>query len=429
MRLPSWHWAYVAFKAADGATATLLPLQALLHYDLPLWAVAATAAVMNLASVPASIAWSRIMAGGKRRRRSAVAGFAVAAIMLAFLAARPPFALYLVGCAVFAAFGVATAPAASTLLLEGLDRKRWAPATAALSRRTGLAFLTGMGIVVALGFAGILQAAPVFLAAGVASAGAAVLAARTIVPYKALHPDDAAPPPRHAAEVLRATGRRIERAVWFPARLRHPPRPAALWASLRSGPAPFLLAVTLLFGGTTLFLASYAGVLRDQLGLSLGLVLLAQLAAPVATNLTYAMAGRTGQERGERWAIGIGALLRMLALPALCATVLGAGAAAYPALLALQAVIGVSFAFLQVNAPCLLADHHPGGRGEGVGAYHAAVSMGVLMGSLVGFLLLFVTTLTVAYTAASAMVVLGCLGVAVEARRLRGAEMATPSGV
>ncbi|HLF17060.1 MAG TPA: MFS transporter [Candidatus Thermoplasmatota archaeon] len=403
--LPAWSWAYVTFRYADGATNALVSLAVVLHYDLPLWALAATTAAMNLAGVPAAFLWGALVDRLHDRRPVVVGGFAVAALALATLALLPPFPVYVAGAVTYTAFGVATSPAASTMVLAGLRRSHWAPATGRLSRRTGFAFLAGMGTAILVGFApGPLPFQAVFAGAAVVAALAALVAARTVpgppsVPASAVGGFDPG--------VAQAGQRRFERPVFFPARLLDFPTLRGLRTGLARGHRLWPLGVALTFTGSVAFFTSYPGVLSTHLGLAAGVVLLCQAPSHIVTPITYPWAGRHGARVGESRGVRQGALLRLVGVPGLCAAIFFLGASAVPLLLALHALMGFSFALIQTNGPLILAELHPGGRGQGVGLYHAAVGTGTLAGSASAFALLRLFPYPVSYLFAVGLTVAG----------------------
>ena len=165
----------------------------------------------------------------------------------------------------------------------------------------------------------------------------------------------------------------------------------------------------LTFMGSVAFFTSYPGVLSNELLVPAGLVLLAQAPSHLMTPLSYPWAGRHGIRIGESLGVVRGSLLRTAAIPLMCVLVVGVGARALPALMVLHAVMGLSFALIQVNGPILLAQIHPGGRGQGVGTYHAAVGTGTLLGALVTFVLLRIYPYQVSYVFSIAMTILGGL--------------------
>lgn len=413
MALPQWSWAYVAFRLGDGASSALIPLAVVLHYDLPLWALALTTAAMNLAGVPAAFMWASLVDRGVDRRPLVVGGFAVAALALVVLAFLPAFPLFVLAAIAYTAFGVATSPAASTMVLQGVERRRWSLATGTLSRRTGLAFLTGMVTSVVLGLTDTLDLAAMFAASASAGAMAALIAWRTVPKYQMPLPHE----PAYDATVVQAAARRFERPVYFPGRLRHVPSLRGLRALLHNPARLWPLGYVLTFMGSVSFFTSFPGVLANELGIAAGLVLLAQAPSHIMTPMTYPWSGRHGLRIGESLAVVRGALLRTAAVPVMCLLVVVVGAKALPALMVLHAVMGLSFALIQVNGPVLLAQLHPGGRGQGVGTYHAAVGTGTLLGALVAFVLLRLYPYPVSYLFSVTMTVLGCLCLILAHRR------------
>jgi MFS family permease len=410
VRLPGWSWAYVAFRLGDGASSSLVPLAVVLHYGLPLWALALTTAAMNLASVPAAFLWGTLVDRGVDRRRLVVAGFSVAALAMAWMATLPPFPGFVAGSIAFAAFGVATAPAASTMVLQGVPRGQWSLHTSSLSRRTGLAFLTGLVTTVVLGLAGALQPAAAFAASAVMSAGAAFVAWRTLPVHQAPLPPEADYDPK----VARLSARRFERPVYFPGRLRYVPSLRGVAVALRDPARLWPLGYALTFMGSVAFFTSYPGVLANELGIGAGLVLLAQAPSNLLSPLSYPWAGRHGLRVGESLGVLRGSLLRSAAIPVMAVLVVGVGSASLPLLMVLHGLMGVSFALIQVNGPILLAQVHPGGRGQGVGTYHAAVGAGTLVGALAAFGLLRAYPYPASYAFAVAMTLAGgaCLWLA-----------------
>lgn len=433
VQLPPWSWSYVTFRFGDGLTSGLIALAVLLHYGLPVWAMALTTAAQNLAGVPAAFLWGKLMDLGVKRRPIVVAGFAVAALAMAVLAALPPYPLFLAASVLYTAFGVATAPAASVLVLQRVPRHRWSRTTAALSRRTATAFLCGMlaSILIALPLEWWRAAGPVgravaasiyvggphfpgaFAAAAVMAGMAAVLAHNTVPPYQPPLPHEEG----HAAGLIQASQRRFERSVFFPGRLRNRPRLADLRQMAQSPHRLWPIGYALTFMGSVCFFASYPGILSDRLGLAAGLVLLAQLPSNLVTPLTYPWAGRHGIRIGESGGVAEGSLLRTVTLPLFCLAVVVLGARGFLVLLLLHGVMGLSFALIQVNGPVILAGLHPGGRGEGVGTYHAAVGVGTLLGSFSAFALLGVADYRWSYLFAVAVAAAGGLTLRAAHRR------------
>ncbi|MEA3191494.1 MAG: hypothetical protein QOD77_2076 [Thermoplasmata archaeon] len=431
--LPAWTWAYVTFRLGDGLSSALIPLAIVLHYDMPVWVLALTTAAQNLASVPATFLWGALMDRGIRRRPLVVAGFAVAAASMLVLATLPDYWLFVLAAVSYTAFGVATSPAASTMVLQKVPRARWGRTTGALSRRTGFAYLTGMaasilvampgdywraaggwGAAVAdLGFVGFPHFSANFAVAAVLSLGAALAAARLVPPWQ--------PPLPHEAgfdtRLIQASARRFERPVFFLGRLRHGPTFAGIRGALTPQHRLWPIGYALTFMGSVCFFASYTGILAEHLLLPAGLVLLAQFPSNLVTPITYPHAGRWGARIGEARGVLAGAYLRTGALPLLCLTVAFWGAAGYPAILLLHGLMGLSFALIQVNGPVLLAEVHPGGRGQGVGTYHAAVGAGTLLGALSAFVLLRAADYRWSYLFAAAVAALGCLMLVLAARR------------
>ena len=401
--LPAWSWAYVAFRLGDGASSALIALAVVLHYDLPLWALALTTAAMNLAGVPAAFLWGTLVDRGIDRRALVVGGFAVASAAMVLLATLPVFPLFVLGGILYTVFGVATSPAASTMVLQGVERKRWSLHTGSLSRRTGSAFVIGMSASVVLGLTDQLDLSAMFAASASTGVMAALIAWRTLPVYQPPLPHDTAYDPK----VVREGVRRFERAVYFPSRLRHMPSLRGVAAALRNPARLWPLGYTLTFMGSVAFFTSYPGVLANELLVPAGLVLLAQAPSHIMTPLTYPWAARHGIHVGESLGIVRGSLLRTVAIPLMCVLVIGLGAASLPALMVLHAVMGLSFALIQMNGPILLAQVHPGGRGQGVGTYHAAVGTGTLLGALVAFVLLRFYPYPVSYVFSVAMTLLG----------------------
>jgi MFS family permease len=425
VHLPLWSWSYVTFRLGDGLTSALIPLAVVLHYGMPLWALALATAAQNLASVPATFLWGSLMDKGVRRRPIVVTGFAMAALAMALLSTLPSFPLFVVGSILYTVFGVATAPAASTMVLQRVPRHRWSRATGALSRRTGTAFLTGMAasILIALpgdywthvgAIGGSLATSPyfggphfpgAFAAAAVLAGMASVLAWQTVPAFQPPLPHESGYDPK----LIQANQRRFERAVFFPGRFRNLPRLRDLRAIAGSPHRLWPLGYALTFMGSVCFFSSYTGILSNQLGLAAGLVLLAQAPSNVVTPITYPWAGRHGSRIGESRGVAQGSILRTVALPLLCLTVALLGAGGYGLLILLHGVMGLSFALIQVNGPVILADLHPGGRGQGVGTYHAAVGFGTLLGSFSASVILSVADYRWSYLFAVLMAVAGGL--------------------
>ena len=176
--------------------------------------------------------------------------------------------------------------------------------------------------------------------------------------------------------------------------------PRALGVALRGRPAVLLVAVSLTVAGPVLFLTTYPAVLANRLALGAGLILAAQVPASLGTQAWYGMAGshatRHGHARGLAWATG----LRLVALAGLVVTIQWAGRDGLAALFVWHALLGVGFAFLQVNGPCLAAHQHPVSRADGVGAFHVAVGMGTLGGALLATLLAALASLASSYAVA-----------------------------
>ncbi len=442
--LPSWSWSYVAFRFGDGLSSALIALAIVLHYGMPLWALALATAAQNLAAVPATFVWGTIMDRGIRRRRVVVAGFAVAAMAMAVLATLPPFPVFVMAAVTFTVFGAATSPAASTMVLQRVPRNLWGRTTAALSRRTGLAYLSGLATSIVLslpadvwlhagrvgallvnhGIAGGPHFPVLFAVACGAAATAALVASRLIPPHQ--------PPLPHElpadAKLIQAGQRHFERPVFLPGRLRNLPTVQALVNAL-SGPGRLWpIGYTLTFTGSVCFFASYPGVLATNLALPAALVLLAQAPSNVVSPLSYPWSARLGARFGEANGILEGSLLRTVTLPLLCVTVAVIGSPGYLILLLLHGMMGLSFSLLQVNGPVLLAELHPGGRGQGVGTYHAAVGAGTLLGSLSAFVILRVSDFHWSYVFAVAMAVIGSLTLLAADRETRARRGRPQSG-
>lgn len=392
----------MAFRLGDGASSALIPLAVVLHYDLPLWGLALTTAAMNLASVPATFLWGTLVDRGVDRRPLVVGGFAVAAAAMAVLALLPAFPAFAAAAVAYTVFGVATSPAASTMVLQGVERRSWSLATSRLSRRTGLAFLSGMVTSVVLGLTGVLDLAGMFAASATTSAMAALVAWRTVPALRLPHE------PGFDPAVVQAGARRFERPVWMPGRLRHPPSVSGVAAALRDPARLWPVGYAVTFMGSVSFFTSFPGVLANELGIAAGLVLLAQAPSHLMTPFAYPWAARHGLRVGESLAVLRGAFVRTAAVPLMCLLIVAAGAASLPALLVLHAAMGVSFSLIQVNGPVLLAHLHPGGRGQGVGTYHAAVGTGTLLGALIAFVLLRLFPYPVSYVVSVGMTALGC---------------------
>ncbi len=402
IRLPLWSWSYVTFRFADGMSSSLVALAVVLHYHLPLWALALTTAAMNLAGVPASFFWGTLMDRSPRRKAIVVVGFAMAAVGLLTLASLPAFPLFVGGAIIYTVFGVATSPAASTLVLQGKPRTMWARSTSTLSRRTGFAFLTGMVTSIAIGLgpgiASALDFRAIFAAAAVFPLAAAILASRTVPQFQAPIPGELT----FDAELVQAGQRQFDRPVYFPSRITDTPTISGLRHTLLDPHRLWPLGYALTFMGSISFFSSYPGVLSSHLHLSAGLVLLAQAPSHIVTPITYPWAGRFGARVGESVGVIRGAQLRTATLPVLCLLMVLAGSGfipvgpTLPIVMVLHGLMGLSFALIQVNGPIILAHRHPGGRGQGVGSYHAAIGSGTLLGSLAAFLLL--RTLPYGYT-------------------------------
>lgn len=431
--MPAWTWAYVTFRLGDGLSSALIPLAVVLHYHMPVWVLALTTAGQNLVSVPATFLWGALMDRGIRRRPLVVLGFTVSSLAMLVLATLPDYWLFVLASVCYTAFGVATSPAASTMVLQKVPRARWGRTTGTLSRRTGLAYLTGMAasILIAMpgdywrrvgdvgnaladaGIVGFPHFSANFAVAAVLSASAAFAAARLVPPWQ--------PPLPHEAgfdvRLIQASERRFERPVFFLGRMRHRPTLQGIRNALTPQHRLWPLGYALTFMGSVCFFSSYTGILADQLLLPAGLVLLAQFPSNLVTPVAYPHAGRWGARVGEARGVLAGAYLRTAALPLLCLTVGFWGTGGYVAILLLHGLMGLSFALIQVNGPVLLAEAHPGGRGQGVGTYHAAVGTGTLLGALSAFVLLRVADYRWSYVFAAAVAALGCLMLAVAARR------------
>lgn len=414
-RLPAWHWAFSAFRVGDGLSHALIPLAVVEFHGGASWLVAATVAAMNLASVPATFLWAKAMDRGRGRRRLAVMGFLVSVAALAVMSLVPVYPVFLAAAVAYTLFGTATAPAASVLVLESFPRGQWGPASGRLSRATGVAYLGGAMLALAAALAGRLHFPTVFLAAAAVSVLAAVVAWYSIAPFQG-----GGPVQRIPAAAAAAGQRRIERLWFFPARLRHRPTRRGVREAFTDAPAPFLVGVMLAFAGTLVVLASYPWVLRERMGLSLGLVLLAQMPAALASLTLFPVAGAVAARWREPLGVTVGAAARLVALPGIAAAVfwfdaLGP-AVGLALLLAMHALMGASFAFLQVNGSLQAALFHPRGRGQGIGAFHAATATGTLLGAVLGAVGLLLLPLGGVYLLGAAMTVVGCLAMAVAVR-------------
>lgn len=423
--LPAWSWAYVNFRLGDGLSNLLIPLAVVVRYHEPIWMLGVATAVQNLAGVPATFVWGAIVDRTPQRRRVVAAGFLVAAVALAVMAANVPFWLFVVAAAAYTGFGVATAPAASTLVLQGRPRTEWATATGALSRRTGLAYLTGLLIATGVGLAaGAVDFAGDFAAAAVLSLGAGMLALRTVPTWRPPLPHEADYDPRLA----QASQRLFERNVFFPGRLRNRPRLGDVAAAWTRGHRLWPFGIALTFVGSVCFFTSYPGVLSG-LGLSAGLVLLCQTPSNLVSPLAYPLAGRTGARIGEARAVLRGSAIRTTVVPVLAlllGTIAHPGWATLAAVIVLHGLMGLSFALLQVNGVVMLAREHPGGRGRGVGTYHAAVGTGTLVGSALAYVLLRTQDYRVSYIVSVLVAGLGA-GLLVAAAR-RSARRSASAG-
>lgn len=433
VRMPAWSAAYALFRLGDGLAAAVVSLAVVFHYGLPLWTLAATVATMNLAAVPASVGWGRLMERGRGRRRLAVGGFAMAGVGMAWLAALPPFPQFVAGAVLFTIGGTATGPAAAVLVIEGRPRKEWAALTGRLGAVTGWPHVAGLAAAVVLGLGGGLDYSAVFMAAAVFCVGAGATAAWAIPPWPG-HIVEAGsrrtpgegPPSAVAAEpgppdegvvprlaYVEASQPRMERTVFRPGRLRFRPDMQAMGAGLARPYRLWTLGIVAVFASTLLVYAVLPGVLARHMGLSAGLILLAQAPGHIAAPSTFGWAGRLGSRIGEgRTAVRAG-WARILAMAMLVAAVLAAAPWSLAAVLVAQAGMGVSFALLQVNGGCLMAQIHPDGRGAGVGAFHAAVGTGVVLGSVSAWALLAVVGFQVVYGVA----LVGCLAGAWMMRR------------
>ncbi len=399
VRLPSWSWAFAAFRFADGVTHALVPLIPLIVYDMPIWAVAATVAIMNLASVPAGFAWSRLMdkTHGIGRRRMAVTGFSIAAVALVGMALQLGFWFHVLFAVVFTAFGVASAPAASVLILEASGRRSYSAINGALIRRTGLSYLAGSVLAVAWGLTGTLDTR-VALGVGALVAGVAAMVANgTIAPASKPLPTLDVP----------GNARRFERMVWFPRMLRHGWKMGG--TPLRGPPLRFAVVVLLFFVGSSMLFSTYPGVLADRWGLGLGLVLLSQAPSQFVTPFMVGRAGQMARATGELKVFAMGSDLRLLVVPGLAAVILFGSTPWLPLVLVLHAAAGLSFALMQVGGIGVLSHSHPGGHGEGIGTHHASVALGGLIGSTVSSLLLLWADLTVVVVALSVVIVVAWL--------------------
>lgn len=401
-RPTAWRWSYVAFRFGDGATNALISLAVVLHYGLPLWVLALTTTCMNLVAVPATFLWGTIMERARHRRRIVVLGFAAASGAMALLATFPPFPVYVLGAMAYTTFGVATSPAASILALQGVPREDWSKATTSVSRRTGLAFLTGLIVSVVLG---LVMTAPPFRTVFAASAGTAALAA--LVAARTIPVAMAGPDHRFSADVVAAGPRLFERPVYMPGRGL---RDTLTWTGLKGALGShrlWPLGLMLTFTGSVAFFTSYPGVLHNELGLAAGLVLVCQAPSHIVTPFAYPWAGRLGTRTGRGRTVAEGAVLRLVGIPALCLSILVFGATSVPILIVAHALMGFSFSLIQVNSPLLLAEIHPGGKGQAVGLHHAAVGAGTLLGSLACFLLLRFFAYWVSYVFAIALTIIG----------------------
>lgn len=423
----AWRWAYIAFRLGDGATQALLPLAIVLHYGLPIWVLALTTACMNLVSVPATFLWGAVMDRSHRRRAIVVTGFSVAAGSMAIASLLPPIAAYVAAAMLYSMFGVATSPAASTLAIRDVPREAWGQATSRLSRSTGLAFLGGMLITLVLGLS---LGAPPFSALFAAGAGVAAVAA-SIAAFTV--PDQRNLGPRTFDPAVTMAGQRqFERPVFFPLRIGNRPTVGGVRAGLQDRHRLWPLGILLTFTGSVAFFTSYPGVLSTDLLLPAGLVLLCQAPSHIVSPLVYPAAARHGSRVGESRAVQQGALLRLFGVPGLCAAILFLGnqtPVLVGTLVVFHALMGLSFSLMQVNGPLLLAGLHPGGPGQGVGLYHAALGTGTLLGSLSAFILLRFADAWVSYQFAMALTLAGVACLLVAHRRLdRDASATAKSG-
>jgi predicted MFS family arabinose efflux permease len=246
---------------------------------------------------------------------------------------------------------------------------------------------------------------------------AAVLAANTVPPYQPPLPHEVG----YDARLIQASQRRFERAVFFPGRIRNWPRLRDLRAMTQSQHRLWALGYAFTFMGSVCFFSSYPGILTNQLGLAAGLALLAQAPSNIVTPLSYPWAARRGSRIGESNGVMEGAVLRTFTLPIFCLAVVLLGAQGFLLLLVLHGVMGLSFALILVNGPVILAGLHPGGRGQGVGTYHAAVGVGTLLGSLSAFLLLRTLDYRWSYLFATLIAIVG--GLLIKAAHRKSANL------
>ena len=193
--------------------------------------------------------------------------------------------------------------------------------------------------------------------------------------------------------------------MWFPTRMRFAPTLKGLRMA-DGDPLKLLVAILLLFLGSTTLFAAYPGILSRDLGFTLGWVLLAQAPSQFTTPFAARWSAAFGDRRGELPAVGVAVLVRAVALLGLVAGIVWGSLGL---LLAAHALMGLGFSILQVNGACLFARVHRGGRGQGIGSYHAAVGVGSLLGSLLAVALLALASTAAVLLAAVIIAGLGSL--------------------
>lgn len=419
VRAPAWFYAYAPLNVATGLATPLIPLYFITVLQASLLDVGLLVFFTSVAAVPGAILWGRLSDRLQRRRPFVLLGLASIALTMPLMAWTRDTTVYFAANAALGLFQAAGAATATVLIMESSHPREWPRAIGRFAQVSGVAFVLGLVLGVvwlaavpqAIGQEGALEW--LFIIGSALSALS--VAAATVVVREGHHRVDR----QAASAALAPLGHSIvERRNGF--FVRFTMISALSWRELRRhGAQPagrYAFGTGALFTGFLVFYAPLPVFLLQEARFSSDQVFSVYLASAALSALLYAYAGRRAEERSARGLLLRASTLRAAVFPLFAVAVLSLGPgtpATLVAVLALNALAGVAWAFINVGGSVMASDlAAPAARGQSIGLYNAAIGVGSIAGAALGGLLAQSLPFPAVFLVASAFIGAGAATVA-----------------
>lgn len=385
-----WFYAFFPNQVANGGTQSLTALFITQVLGGNVATVGQVAALTSFAAAPSSIFWGRLSDRTRRHKDFIVLGFLGFGVPTLLMGISIDLAQFYVLSFILGILAMASAPASTTLLMEGFPRGEWAEQFGRFNQVGGWGMLFGRLLsTLWLLFLGSALGSPLsmrtlFIVCGVLSVFSALLGGRWIK-----NPEQH----REGAEVPGSLWQRlippIERIRYLPGLVYNLFIPRSLYSLRLATRGPlglYFLATAFLFFGFLVAYTPFPIFLVEILGASNEQVFGLGVLNAITSTLSYGYMGRQTRRLGNR-IVQVTAALSRVAIFALFGGVgiLLGGGVGLLAIAVFHTLSGIAWAAIATAGMAAVAELSPKNwSGRAMGIYNAVIVVAAIAGSLVG---------------------------------------------